>query len=311
MFLYKHSYRWVAVLSLVLVTACATPPQSLKIKNNPPKIPSSAELKTTPFYAQRDYQCGPAALATVINFHKKQTSPEQLIPLVYIPELKGALQVEMIAATRQFDRLAIEQDGKLVSILKEVANGNPVLVMQNLGLEAYPFWHYAVVIGYDLDKQEIILRSGEIKRLVRPFSVFERTWGKSDFWSVVVVPPDIMPITANQEQYIKAAIALESTMKPLPAFLAYRSGLNRWPQNYVLQMGLGNTAYVLRDYNLSEKAFLAAIKIKPERAEAWNNLAYALVKQNRKTQALKAIDHAISLDPENKEYISSKKEIVN
>jgi len=309
---FEHSCRWAAVLLVAgLLSACATPSQTLQLEQNPPAIPAKVELESVPFYAQRDYQCGPAALATVINFHRIQTTPEQLLPLVYIPELKGTLQVEMLAATKQFERLAIQQDGKLESILREVANGNPILVMQNLGLEAYPFWHYAVVIGYDLQKQQIILRSGEIKRLIRPFSVFERTWERSDYWSVVVVPPDVMPVTANQDQFIKAAIALESSTSTESALIAYQTGLNRWPENYILQMGLGNVSYVLRDYSLSENAFIAATLLQSDRPEAWNNLAYARAKQGKKKLAFEAIEQALKLAPGNEEYKNSKIEIKN
>jgi hypothetical protein len=35
--------------------------------------------------------------------------------------------------------------------LREVAAGNPVLVLQNLSFAWAPVWHYAVVMGYDAD----------------------------------------------------------------------------------------------------------------------------------------------------------------
>jgi len=267
------------------------------------------ELESAPFYPQRDYQCGPAALATVINFHKPETTPDSLVPQIYIPELKGTLQIEMLAASRRLNRLAIEQDGQLTSILKEVANGNPVLVMQNLGFEGYPYWHYAVVIGYDLDKREIILRSGEIKRLVRPFSVFERTWQRSKFWSVIVVPAGVMPVTVNAESYSKAAIAFELTSAKQQSLLVYQKGVQRWPGNFLLQMGLGNISYALNEYSEAEKAFLTATKLKPQKAEAWNNLAYALIMQGKKKQSLKSVNKAIEIEPENSQYRDSLIEI--
>ena len=310
---FKTGYHCIAgfVLMLLLLAGCATPQQTIQLIESPPDVPLLAELTSTPFYPQRDYQCGPAALATVINFHRQQTSLEELIPLVYIPQLKGSLQIEMLAAPRRFDRLAIQQDGKLSSILREVANGNPVLVMQNLGFDTYPFWHYAVVIGYDLNKQEIILRSGEIKRLVRPFSVFERTWQRSDHWSVVIVPPGVIPITASEEKYSKAVVELESTTSLDLSILAYQSGIQRWPDNFILQMGLGNVAYSLKDYMQAEMAFSVATKLQPNRAEPWNNFAYALSQQGKKQQALRAVKKAVELAPDNNQYRNSLKEISN
>ncbi|MCP4077834.1 MAG: PA2778 family cysteine peptidase [Gammaproteobacteria bacterium] len=305
----KPGYRCLAGLAFIALTSCSTAKQSIQLYESPPDIPSYVELESAPFYPQRDYQCGPAALATVINFHKPETTPDSLVPQIYIPELKGTLQIEMLAASRRLNRLAIEQDGQLTSILKEVANGNPVLVMQNLGFEGYPYWHYAVVIGYDLDKREIILRSGEIKRLVRPFSVFERTWQRSKFWSVIVVPAGVMPVTVNAESYSKAAIAFELTSAKQQSLLVYQKGVQRWPGNFLLQMGLGNISYALNEYSEAEKAFLTATKLKPQKAEAWNNLAYALIMQGKKKQSLKSVNKAIEIEPENSQYRDSLIEI--
>lgn len=300
----------VVFMSVLLLSACATPYQTRQLLASPPDIPRAFEITTVPFYPQRNYQCGPAALAMVINHFQQQTSAQALKPLVYIPELKGSLQVEMIAATRRFGMLAIQQDGRLPSILREVANGNPVLVLQNLGLDAYPFWHYAVVIGYDLDNEEIILRSGEIKRLVRPFTVFERTWQRAGLWSVIVVPPALIPQTASQDEFTRAVLALETEDRIDSALLAYQNGVKRWPQNFILQMGLGNTAYALQRYELATQAFSAATTLRPERAEAWNNLAYALVKTAQKERAIDAIRQALKLQPDNREYLNSQVEIL-
>ncbi len=301
----------VGLVLIFILPACSSIPQTIQLSKSAPLIPPVKELASVPFYAQRDYQCGPAALATIINFYNQQTTVEELIPLVYIPQLKGSLQVEMIAASRRFNRLAILQDGQLESILKEVAGGNPVLVMQNLGFESYPFWHYAVVVGYDLKKQQIILRSGEIKRHIRPFSVFERTWKRSGFWSVVMVPPGLMPVTATEVNYTKAAINYETGSAAIDSIQVYQTGLDRWPNNFILLMGLGNSAFAEKNFTLAEKAFLRATTLQPETAESWNNLSYALLLQGKRNQALDAINQALQLAPENKEFISSKQDIMN
>lgn len=309
---HKFDHRWmVGIVIIMLLSACSSISQTHLLRKIAPNIPPLNEITSVPFYPQRDYQCGPAALATIINFYKPQTTVEELIPLVYIPKLKGSLQVEMIAASRRFNRLTIQLDGKLESILKEVARGNPVLVMQNLGFETIPFWHYAVVVGYDLEKQDIILRSGEIKRYIRPFSVFERTWKRSDFWSVVMVPPGLMPVTATEDNYTKAAINFETSSAAKSSVQAYQTGIDRWPNNFILQMGLGNSAFATKDFTLAERAFLRATTLQPGTAEAWNNLSYALLLQGKQNEALDVINQALQLAPDNKDFISSKQDILN
>ncbi len=308
---HKHGLRLAAVLGiLMLFTACITPRQTRQIQAKPADIPPLVELESVPFYPQRAYQCGPAALAMVLNNYQELISPAQLMPLVYVPALKGSLRAEMLAVARRFNYLAIVQDGKLTSVLREVAVGHPVLVMQNLGLAAYPYWHYAVVIGYDLHNQVIILRSGRTKRLVRSFSVFERTWQRAENWSVVMVPIGFMPISANEITYREAAIELENSATPENMVKAYQTGLARWPRSFILQMGLGNAAFAIADYVGAEVAFRAATQVHPKKPQAWNNLAYALAKLNKKQAALRAIDQAMVLAPEQQQYIDSKKEIL-
>lgn len=294
---------------VILLTGCATPQQTLLLVESPPDIPSAYEIASVPFYPQRDYQCGPAALATIINHYQSLTTPDELVPKVYIPQLKGSLQVEMIAAATGYGRLAVELDGRLESILREVAGGHPVLVMQNLGIKAYPFWHYAVVIGYDLDEREIILRSGEIERLVRPLSVFERTWQRANYWSIITVPPNVVPVTASEQQFTRAVLMHESSDSLDMRLQAYRTGVSNWPDSFVLNMGLGNSLYAKGDFTAAESSFRKAADIEPKRPEAWNNLAYALLSQQRKRDALQAVRKAIQLDPTNEQFQGSLKEI--
>ena len=47
--------------------------------------------------------------------------------------------------------------------------GNPVIILQNLGLREA--WHYAVAIGYDYDWGKLYLRSGTTQRQVMPFAI--------------------------------------------------------------------------------------------------------------------------------------------
>ena len=62
---------------------------------------------------QSVFQCGGAAVAGIINYQGTAVVPDEIARLVYIPELKGSLQVEIAAATRQFDFLPVQLDGQL------------------------------------------------------------------------------------------------------------------------------------------------------------------------------------------------------
>ena len=101
-----------------------------------------------------------------------EVNPEELVGLVYIPEKKGSFQVELLAAARTHGRIPYVIDPQLQVLLAEVDADHPVLVMQNLGVSWYQAWHYAVVAGYDLDREELLLRSGKLRERVTSLGVF-------------------------------------------------------------------------------------------------------------------------------------------
>ncbi|HKK22781.1 MAG TPA: hypothetical protein VJ947_03765, partial [Pseudohaliea sp.] len=47
--------------------------------------PAAVELDATPFFPQQRYQCGPAALATVLSASGVPVEPAALVDEVYIP----------------------------------------------------------------------------------------------------------------------------------------------------------------------------------------------------------------------------------
>jgi ABC-type bacteriocin/lantibiotic exporter with double-glycine peptidase domain len=161
-----------------------------------------------PFFAQDALQCGPASLAMLLSFGGLATSPDDLVEEVYTEQRRGSLQLSIVASARRHGRLAVRIDG-MRELAAELAAGNPVLVLQNLGLGWYPVWHYAVAIGYDTASGEIVLHTGTRAARAVPMRVFERTWARSDFWGLVVTPPDRLPALADETRLRAAVVGLE------------------------------------------------------------------------------------------------------
>ena len=235
------------VFVLCVLTGCVNLPQSeaLRRESNS-RLPPRAELDAVPFFAQEEYQCGPAALAMALNAAGIAATPDALTEEVYIPARKGSLQVEMLAGARRHGLLAYELAPELKDVLAEVAAGNAVIVLQNLGLWAFhPYWHYAVVIGYDLEKKQILLHSGTKARRAMAIGLFEFLWIDGRRWAMVALAPGRLPASAREASYATAAAALEQAGRIAEAHRAYEALLERWPANLVGLMGLGNTAYAL------------------------------------------------------------------
>lgn len=283
-----------ALLSGIILAGCATRP----VIEADPGLPARVELTEVPFHPQERYQCGPAALATVFNSRGVAVTPEALVPEVYLPAREGSLQAEMIASTRRHGLLPVALEGGMNALLRELAAGNPVLVLQNLGLGWYPRWHYAVAVGYDRDAETVLLRSGTQARRETGFGVFERTWARSRHWALVVVPPDRVPVTASALGYLEAAAGFEAVGSTTLAEQAYTTATRHWPEEPLAWLGLGNARFALGETSAAEAAYREALARDPRRVFAWNNLAYTLQRLGCPAEAREAAACAHRLAPD-------------
>lgn len=297
------------LLFFLIATGC-TPLHTDRILATAEGFPPPVEMTAVPFFPQEEYQCGPAALATVLNWSGLSVTPAELAPQVYIPERQGSLQLELLGAARRHGRVPYVIQPQLESLLAEVSSGNPVVILQNLSLPWYPKWHYAVVVGFDLKGDRLVLRSGIEERHEVPFKVFERTWRRSDYWAMVVLPPDRLPFTAEEIPYVQAVAPLERLSRWPETTMAYATALERWPRSLAARMGLGNSRYALGDLHGAEAAFRQATKEHPDAGAAFNNLAQALADQNRLTDARRAAQRAVDIGgPQQKIFRDTLKQI--
>jgi tetratricopeptide (TPR) repeat protein len=178
-----------------------------------------------------------------------------------------------------------------------------VLILQNLSFWWYPKWHYAVVVGFDLPHDRIVLRSGREPRHDIPIEIFERTWRRSHYWAMVVMPPDQLPFTADEIPYLQAVAPLERLARWPEAGMAYSAALKRWPKSLAARIGLGNSRYALGDLPGAEAEFRQATLDHPDAAAAFNNLAQVLADQKKWPEARAAAQHAVELGgPQIKTY---------
>ncbi len=272
-------------------------------------MPTRFELESAPFYPQKAYQCGPAALAIALNWTDLRISPEDLTDEVFTPARKGSLQSSMITAARRHGRIAYVFNG-LDGLFPEVVAGHPVIVLQNLGFSWYPVWHYAVVVGYDVPKKIVVLRSGSLARKQMPFRSFENTWARSNYWGLLVLPPDEMPVTVEKDLFLAAVLGLEKARRFRSAIDGYGTALKRWPGSVSALTGIGNCYYALGELKKAESAFKETIRLNPKAGSAYNNLAVILFERGRKQEAVKAAEKAVSLGgPLGSEYQKTLEEI--
>ena len=197
----------------------------------------------------------------------------------------------------------------LQGLLQEVAAGNPVLVLQNLGLSSWPKWHYANVVGYDLDREIIVLNSGRIAAYELGLSTFNRTWRRSESWGLVVSLPGVLPRTATRQAYLSVIVDLENAGELDAAIEAYETALRSWPDSAVALMGIGNIRYARGLHCDAVEAFADLVVHEPENALAWNNLAYAYQGCGCAEEARVSIEIAVERAPEDRRIAESYSEL--
>jgi hypothetical protein len=282
---------FVSVCALLLSGCASLWPQTAQLREALPEgLPQRVELKQVPFFPQEEYQCGPAALATALAAFGVKVTPEDLVPQVYLPERKGSLQVEMLAAARRHGLISYQIAPSFEALLRELAAGNPVIVLQNLGFKEG--WHYAVAVGYDYYTGELILRSGVTEREVLPFTMHEFVWMRSGYWAMLAVPPERIPASADEARWLAAIAAFERTGDAKNARTAYSNFLGRWPANVNAAVGLANAHYALGALGEAERVLRDAARRDPGSVIVLNNLAQTLSDQGRNEEALPLIERA-------------------
>jgi tetratricopeptide (TPR) repeat protein len=303
----RRAAGWVVLTALVLSGCAAWQrgdwPQGLV------GLPLQREIASVPFFPQDEYQCGPAALAMALAWSGLDIQPAELTEKVYTAALKGSLQPAMVAGARRSGRLAYVISGT-EALIREIAAGHPVIVLQNLGLSWIPVWHYAVAVGYDTPRDEVMLHSGLNARQRLSMTVFQNTWARAEDWGLLVLKPDELPATATEGRFVEAVLGLEKAKQPAAAVQGYRAALNRWPRNLGAMMGLGNSYYELGDFKNSEAAFRQAAESHPHEGAAFNNLADVLLRQGKKNEAMEAALKAIAIGGPGKEtFLKTLEEI--
>lgn len=284
--------RWSAgLLAILLAAGCAGP---LPRPQPGAGLPAQAELAATPFFPDDRHFCGPAALATSLSAAGLPADPAALIDEVFLPGRGGTLQVEMLVGARRHGAVATMIPGTLEALLREIAAGHPVVVLQNLGLSWVPVWHYAVAVGYDLAAGDLLLRSGPVKRQAMSLRTFEHTWNRSEHWAFVALPPGRLPATAGEDEMTRALVAFEHNAPPAAAAQAYRSGLDRWPDSVTLAMGLGNALHAAGDKPGAEAVFRRLADSR-NLAAAHNNHARVLLELGRRSEARRAAERGLAV----------------
>lgn len=270
---------------ILLAGGCATYDTRI-----PQSLAPRVDLAETPFHPQLEYHCGPAALTTMLEASGANPEYNTVAERVYVPDLKGSLQVEMMAGARSFDRIPFRVPGELSAVLAEVEAGHPVLILQNLRVRSFPAWHYAVVVGYDREQGEILMRSGTERVQATSVSKWMRQWDWASRWAIVVLEPGELPAEPAQAAVFRALADFDENARPESRLRAWAAAAEHWPDTALVHMGLGNASYELDQRVAAADSFRRALAAQPEHWPARLNLAQVLLELEQPCKGRQVIE---------------------
>jgi ABC-type bacteriocin/lantibiotic exporter with double-glycine peptidase domain len=141
-----------------------------------------------PFYRQTDHACGPAALASVLAYHRRAVDLEGLTRKIVIPKIGGALPMDLERAAKEQGLRTATAHGDRDLLFASLKRDLPVICLLDLGTGPLKQPHYVVLTGFDDGNRLFILHDGAAPDRTMSYERFERFWARGGRWMLVAEP---------------------------------------------------------------------------------------------------------------------------
>lgn len=173
-------------------TGCVRGPGTLA--PDPTRPAAERIIPAVPFFAQEQYQCGPASLAGVLRHLGQdgpQATPDGIAETIFRPGMHGTLSLDLALYPRTLGLASRWYDGSVADLMAAVDSGQPRIVMVDHGYGLVSTYHFMVVVGYAPDA--VIVNSDRTPLQRLPWASFLRTWDRTDRWTLEVRPSGAAP----------------------------------------------------------------------------------------------------------------------
>lgn len=296
---------------LIISSGCA--PKNLLPANN---TYNSSKINV-PFVSPRSELCASTSIEMISLYWQLHTSYipnlslSELDARTFIPAKGGTIQIELVTTARADGLIAYPIEPTFDALIRELSEQHPVIVLVNRGYSWYPLWHYAVVTGYDVKMQTILMHFGDKPNEAVPIGTFAALWQRSDNWGVVLLPPQELPATASAEKFLRIAYDFEKIGMINEAIIAYETAIKRWPDYIPLLFALGNAYYNVHQISKAEEVYRYILLIDSKYFFALNNLAILLCHTGKSDEALKLLNQVVTDDVKIQTLINNTMKEVN
>lgn len=173
-------YLSISLAALVFTSGC------LSVDGTPVMIGGDQGriIRDIPFYPQKEYQCGPASLAAVLNFWGVPVTPEDVAKDIYSRSARGTLSIDMVLYAKEKGLEASWYAGGPDDLRQEIDAGLPLIVLVDRGFSVLQVNHFMVIVGYS--QKGVIVNSGTDEKMFVPMDDFLREWKRTKFWTLLI-----------------------------------------------------------------------------------------------------------------------------
>ncbi|UCD35388.1 MAG: C39 family peptidase [Nitrospiraceae bacterium] len=171
---------------LLLMYGCALPGSSVI------RVPGDAMvISGVPRYSHRAFHCGPAALASVLNYWSKRAgleereSPEEIAAAIYSEGARGTLGLDLELYASHLGYSTRQYSGSFDDLRSHAARGRPLIIFVDYGYSVYQRNHFMVVTGYN-ESGIVVLSEGQ--PLYISVAQLEKPWEKTGNWTLLIEP---------------------------------------------------------------------------------------------------------------------------
>lgn len=149
---------------------------------------AGAYIKGVPFFMQNTSLCGPAALASVMNYYDVGENVESIAARVYQEKLNGSLPIDLLLYAKEKGFQATFYKGSMDDLRFHTAHNTPLILFLNLGSMLYPIGHFIVVVGYNDNYKSVLAHSAMEYEKVYSYEELDKLWSKTDYSTLLIRP---------------------------------------------------------------------------------------------------------------------------
>lgn len=273
---YRHQEISPTIILSILILFFSSGCLATRFASLQDKLHYSGHYIPVSFIPQKKYRCGPAVLAMELTYWGEEISEGEVAKNIYLPDPKGTLTFDLESYPEKFGLWARSYQGNLSDLKDKLDRDIPVIVLIGTGPFFFRIYHYALVVGY-WDKQDVvIMHSGKKKDCLMKYKAFLERWKTADFWTLLVCPPEKISWSLTKEESLDLArFYFDCANKDLEKKLFQKAAFG----------------------------YQKAIRLSPEFADAYNNLAWVYFKQKKNLdEAINLVQKALQLNPAHKKY---------